>query len=91
MYAGAFGYAQIDCGTYVRWQIENIDVGCSYYYDKASGDLVAVFCGDTGNTTCLGGPPGFTEPACAPIQYRPCVSNDALGDGGNGKDATSTD
>ena len=91
MYAGAFGYAQTDCGTYVRWHIENIDVGCSYYYDKASGDLIAVFCGGMGNTTCLGGPPGFTEPACAPIQYRQCVSNDALGDGGNGKGATSTD
>jgi hypothetical protein len=87
MHAGEFGYAQTDCGTYLRWHVENGDVGCSYYYDKASGDLVAVFCAGTGPTTCLGGPLGLTEPACAPIQpqdYRPCVASDA------GRDADAT-
>ncbi len=88
MYPGVFGYAQTDCGSYLRWRVENVDVGCSYYYGKASGELVAVFCDDE---MCLGGPLGFTEPACAPIEtqdYSPCVPNDAGIDGG---DAQSTD
>jgi hypothetical protein len=92
MYAADFGFAQTDCGTYRRWHVENVDVGCSYYYDERTGDLVAVFCTDfMGNTTCLGGPPGFTEPTCPAPDYRFCVPSDALGDGGNRGDAASTD
>jgi hypothetical protein len=75
--------------------VENGDVGCSYYYDDASGDLVAVFCTDfLGNETCLGGPPGSTEPPCAQLQlqdYRPCVPSDELGDGGSSGDAANSD
>ena len=90
-YAGDFGYQQTDCGDYRRWHVENGDVGCSYYYDGPSGNLVSVFCTDfMGEVTCLGGPSGSTEPPCAPLQlqeYRPCVVGDELDDGG---DATST-
>jgi hypothetical protein len=81
--AGDYGFAETDCGTYRRFRIENIDVGCSYYYDKDGHDLVAVFCDDG----CLAGPPGFIEPACPPLQpldYRPCTASDVLGDAGAG-------
>jgi hypothetical protein len=86
MHAGGYGFAQSDCGTYLRFHVENIDVGCSYYYEKTTGHLVAVFCdGYMGDTTCLGGPLGFTEPACGPVVYAPCAPLDAgvgAGDGG---------
>jgi hypothetical protein len=55
---------------YRGWRVENVDVGCSYYYDATSGDLVAVFCEGTSTMTCLGGPPDFTEPACAALQLQ---------------------
>jgi hypothetical protein len=77
MYAGDFGYAETDCGAYRRWHVENVDVGCSYYYDSTSGDLVAVFCAGPAGTTCLGGPTGFVEPACPTIEYTPCAAIDA--------------
>jgi hypothetical protein len=41
--AGNYGFAETACGAYRRWHVENGDVGCSYYYDDTSGDLVAVF------------------------------------------------
>lgn len=94
-YAGDFGYQQTECGTYRRWHVENGDVGCSYYYDATTGDLVSVFCaGFMGNAACLGGPPGSTEPPCAPLQlqdYRPCAAGDEMGDGGDEGDAANTD
>jgi hypothetical protein len=88
-YAADYAFAQTDCGAYRRWHVENVDVGCSYYYDKTSGDLVAVFCtGATGNTTCLGGPSGLTEPSCPAPEYNPCVPTDA---GSDGVGAANTD
>jgi hypothetical protein len=94
-YAGDFGYQQADCGAYRRWHVENADVGCSYYYDAPSGDLVSVFCTDfMGNVTCLGGPSASTEPPCAPLQlqdYRPCAVSDEMSDGGDAGYATGTD
>lgn len=93
--AGNFGFAETDCGAYRRWHVENVDVGCSYYYDATGGDSVAVFCtGFMGNTTCLGGPPGSTEPPCASLEvqdYRARVPSDELGNGGSRGDAASTD
>jgi hypothetical protein len=92
-YAADFGYQETDCGPYRRWHVENGDVGCSYYYDAASGDLVSVFCtGFMGDVACLGGPLGSTEPPCAPLQlqnYGPCAPGDEMEAGRTASDAAS--
>ena len=54
-----------DCGAYVEVAIGYADFGFSYFYDAASGALVAVVeNGYQGTSDCVGGPATFTLPGC---------------------------
>ena len=78
---GAITELQADCGAYLARIVVNVDVADTYYYDKASGALVAVFgTGYDGNTTCEGGPPIFPAPTCAtPQPFDPCPKDGGAG------------
>jgi hypothetical protein len=55
-----------DCGNYHRLIYRGTDVGSSFYYDAASGQLVAIVEGSLNlSRACGAGPPdGFEEPNC---------------------------
>jgi hypothetical protein len=57
-----------DCGPYHVLTVTRVDTALSYYYDGATGTLVAIVLASssTGMTTCPGGPSGgFALPTCA--------------------------
>ena len=59
------GYEIWDCGNYRRLTYRGTDSGASFYYDAASGQLVAIVSGGFGGEGCAGGPPGVFEiPTC---------------------------
>jgi hypothetical protein len=63
----AYALLRADCGGYHVLAVHAIDASVSYYYDAASGTLVAIVNanGSTGTTTCVAGPAGgFTLPTC---------------------------
>ena len=63
----AYALLRADCGGYHVLAVHAIDASVSYYYDAASGTLVAIVDanGSTGTTTCIAGPAGgFTLPTC---------------------------
>ena len=66
---------QADCGAYRALTVTNVDVSDTYYYDAASGALVAVVTnGFAGGGLCAGGPANFMEPTCsAPHTLDPCA------------------
>jgi hypothetical protein len=56
------------CGQYDLIESNGVDTGYSYYYDHATGQLVAILGRSAnfgGSVKCVGGPPsGFSEPTC---------------------------
>ncbi len=72
-----------DCGQHQVRQLAATDCTRTFYYEKTSGALVALFsfCAPWG-PVCDFGPPGFTQPAaCSPwAQVYPC--DDGGADGG---------
>lgn len=54
------------CGSYRVFQDGSIETADTYYYSIATGQLVAVVRdnGQTGTSSCVGGPSSFAEPAC---------------------------
>lgn len=63
----AYALLGADCGGYHVLAVHAIDASLSYYYDAASGTLVAIVdaSASTGTTTCSAGPPGgFRLPTC---------------------------
>ena len=57
-----------DCGPYHVLTVTRVDTALTYYYDGATGALVAIVLASssTGMTTCSGGPSaGFALPTCA--------------------------
>ena len=63
----AYALLRADCGGYHVLAVHAVDASRSYYYDAASGTLVAIVSanGSTGTTTCIAGPAGgFTLPTC---------------------------
>lgn len=78
------GWSASVCGAYNVLSQRSIDSGQDDYYEKLTGQLVAIV--STGNVeVCLGGPPDFTLPSpCSPSM--PLC--DLLGDGG--ADATDS-
>lgn len=85
----AYALLRADCGGYHVLAVHAIDASVSYYYDAASGTLVAIVNanGSTGTTTCVAGPAeGFTLPTCTGSVSEPlpqCQDGgaDAGGDG----------
>ena len=79
---------QASCGQYNELAVVDADWGYSYYYDKATGKLVAVFIfGGTGgpdSMDCVGGPAGFVPPACGASHETNACSTDAGVDSGPG-------
>ncbi len=58
-----------DCGAYRVLSVNGVDGGEQFYYDAASGALVAVISQSAnfgGSSQCDGGPATFTPPACQP-------------------------
>lgn len=54
------------CDSYNLLFDQGIDSGERYYYDKSTGQLVAIMMTGNGGITCLGGPPDFAFPsACS--------------------------
>ncbi len=82
------GGVSMKCGPYYRFANNGVDSGLSYYYDEASGKLLAVvhhqYVFET--ATCVGGPADFVEPMV-------CDTHDQLEcpDGGDGGDGSPGD
>ena len=56
---------RIDCGSYHAVTVSLVDSSTTYYYDAASGMLVAIVQAGPGDTACTAGPDGgFTRPTC---------------------------
>ena len=58
----------VDCGSYHAVTVTSVDTSRTYYYDLASGALVAIILASApqSSVTCLGGPAaGFTPPVCS--------------------------
>lgn len=55
-----------DCGEYRGLRVNGVDAGVSYYFDVATGKLVAFVSRfySLETTKCLGGPADFVEPNC---------------------------
>jgi hypothetical protein len=70
------------CGPYRVFVETWVDSGSVYYYDAASGELVAVVFVQNYDRTCAGGPPGFVEPT--PLCDSLGTSLDCGGAGGAG-------
>jgi hypothetical protein len=76
------------CGAYHALKANGADFGTTYYYDAATGKLVAAVFHDyvQGFATCIAGPSDFVEPGCAfqNFQHVPCPDGGATGaDGGD--------
>jgi hypothetical protein len=66
---GPHAVVTADCGAFRVLYLTNVDAGQDFYYDIASGALVAVVgvaASFGGSTTCNGGPATFTPPSCQP-------------------------
>ena len=60
-----YSYEIWDCGNYRRLTYRGTDSGASFYYDAASGQLVAIVEGGFSGEGCAAGPPGVFEiPTC---------------------------
>ena len=76
------------CGPYYRLTANSVDMGYSFYYEKASGKLLAVVFHNYNRekATCVGGPADFVEPICDTQAQIECP------DGGDGSaDDSGTD
>jgi len=63
--AAQFPPSRDDCGAYHVVTVSVPDVSGTYYYDAATGMLVAVVLAGFGGTECVAGPSGgFTLPKC---------------------------
>ncbi len=67
-----------DCGDYQSLMRAADDCSLTYYYEKSTGTLVALFSACTSQAVCDFGPFGFSQPTtCSPwVEVYPC------GDGG---------
>lgn len=81
------GAMQARCGQYNALGVADADWGYTYYYDKATGKLVAVFIfggtGGPGALGCVGGPADFVPPACD-ASHETNACSDAGADSGPG-------
>ena len=75
---GCLEGARVDltCGPYEAAIWNGIDIDTTAYYDRASGNIVAVTQYNAnfgGHSSCLGGPmSGFVEPVCSGDQMNLC-------------------
>lgn len=74
-YCGGLPEYQADCGAYRSLSVVNVDSSYTYYYDKTTGALAAVYTSGPGGNgpQCAGGPAGFKLPRCGASQVlTPC-------------------
>jgi hypothetical protein len=78
---------RIECGSYHAVTVSEVDASTTFYYDAASGMLVAIVQAGLGGTACTAGPAGgFTRPTCGGAVSEPlpqCLDG--------GADARTTD
>jgi hypothetical protein len=76
---------RIECGAYHVASLPFVDHSRTYYYDTASGSLVAIVTANAadGTTTCEAGPAGgFVPPVCAGAGSETLVCFDGGADAG---------
>lgn len=82
-YCGGLAEYQADCSAYRSLAVVNVDSSYTYYYDKTTGALVAIYTNGPGGNgpQCLAGPAGFKLPKCGASQPLAPCPEDAGTDG----------
>jgi hypothetical protein len=72
-----------DGNDFESMTLSGVDSGTAYFYDQATGALVAIVDGSNGYLACLAGPPCFAAPTCVLYQQMACPEDggsEAAGD-----------